>query len=267
MNLSLCLEMVFRDRPFVDRLAEAARAGFRAVEFWDWRDKDIDRIAREAERLGLTVAALSGNRKHSLLDPGARPGLLAEMDQVFEVASRLRCHNIMMLSDVLQADGSAAPSPQLPAEDRSESNDSIVQGLGALAERIAGRDITLLLEPLNTVLDHRGCFLDRSAAAVELLERVAHPGARLLYDVYHMTMMGEDAPLEIERKARWIGYLHAADRPGRHEPGSGTIDWAAIRGVLQRQSYQGFIGMEFSPASSDDAAVRRCVEVFSRPAN
>lgn len=260
MNLSLCLEMVFRDRPFVDRLAEAARLGFRAVEFWDWRDKDIEAVGREAQRLGLTIAAISGNRKHSLLDPAVRPGLLAEMERVFEIAGRLRCRHIMMLSDVLQPDGSAAPAPPLSPEEREES---IVQSLSALAKGIGGRDLTLLLEPLNTVLDHRGCFLDSSSAAVAVLERVGHPRVRLLYDAYHMSMMGEDAPAEIERKARWIGYLHAADVPGRHEPGSGTIGWEAIRGVLRRQSYQGFIGMEFSPLSSGDEAVRRCLEVFS----
>src|SRR5437879_1792822 len=121
MNLSLCLEMVFTDRPFEERLAEAARLGYRAVEFWDWRDRDIDAIGREAERLGLTIAAISGNRKHSLVDPDAHAGLMDEMEQVFRVARRLRCRHVMMLSDVLEPDGSVAATPNLQQTGRLES--------------------------------------------------------------------------------------------------------------------------------------------------
>jgi hydroxypyruvate isomerase len=260
MNLSLCLEMVFTNRPFAARLAEAARLGYRAVEFWDWRDKDIDAIGREADRLGLTIAAISGNRKHSLVDPDARAGLMHEMDQVFRVARRLRCRHVMMLSDVLEPDGSVAATPHLQQTDRLAS---IAQGLVALADRIGDADMTLLLEPLNTVVDHRGCFLDSSDAAAGVVERVGHASVRMLYDIYHMTMMGEDTPVEIEKNARWIGYFHAADIPGRHEPGAGSIPWTAIRGVLEKQRYRGFIGMEFSPLDTDEGAVRRSLETFA----
>src|SRR5260221_1252679 len=167
MTLSLCLEMVFTDRPFADRLAEAARLGYRSVEFWDWKDKDIGAIVREADRLGLTIAAISGNRQHSLVDPDARAGLMDEMDQVFRVARRLRCRHVMMLSDVLEPDGSVVATPHLQHTDRLGS---IAQGLGPLADRIGDEDMTLLLEPLNTVVDHRGCFLDSSDAAAGVVQ-------------------------------------------------------------------------------------------------
>jgi hydroxypyruvate isomerase len=76
MTLSLCLEMVLTELPFVKRMETAARRGYRAVEFWDWRDKDIEEMRNEAARLGLRIAAMSGNRRHSLIDPGARAGLI-----------------------------------------------------------------------------------------------------------------------------------------------------------------------------------------------
>jgi len=259
MNLSLCLEMVFPEIPFEDRLAEAARLGWRAVEFWDWRDKDIDRVASEAHRLGLSIAAISGNRRHSLIDPGARAGLIPEMRQVFDAAARLGCRNIMMLSDVLERDGSAAPSPDLPEEDKRRS---IVDGLRVLAA--LGTDMTLLLEPLNTVLDHRGCFLATSDAAVSVVAEVDHPRVRVLYDIYHMSMMGEDAALEIARKSAWIGYYHAADMPGRHEPGSGVIRWDAIQPALA--NYGGFIGLEFSAKPGADVRPASCWPGFTSAA-
>ncbi len=262
VKLSLCLEMLYRDRPFIDRLKEAARLGFEAIEFWDWRDKDIDGIKREADRLGLRVAALSGNRQHSLIEPADRAGLITEMETVFEIAARLDCHHIMMLSDVLNTDGSAATSNH--SRSAAEQQASIREGLADLARRIEGTNLMLLLEPLNTVLDHRGCFLDSSGEGIEVVQAVNHAQVRLLYDVYHMRMMGEDVVAEVKKNLQWIAYFHAADVPGRYEPGSGTVPWPAIRDVIEHAGYPGFVGMEFSPLGSDDEAARRSIDTFSR---
>ena len=258
--MSLCLEMLYRDRPFVERMGEARRLGYEAIEFWDWRDKDLAAVAAEARRLGLEIVAMSGNRAHSLVNPADRAGLLEEMDQVFAIARRLRCTRVMLLSDVLQGE-SCRPLPAgVSAEAQAES---MVEGLRLLAQRVEGQELALLLEPLNTVLDHRGCFLHGTATAVAALERVNHTQVRLLYDVYHMTMMGEDAPAAIAAAGRWLGHVHAADVPGRHEPGSGSIDWLAVRQALAQQSYEGFIGLEFAPGASDGAAARRARETFA----
>lgn len=259
-TLSLCLEMLFRDLPFAERMRAAARLGYRAIEFWDWRDKDLEQIGRESARLGLRIAAISGNRRHALIDPSARAGLIDEMEGVFGVAERLGCGNIMLLSDVLETDGSAAPMPPLTAEAKL---DSIVDSLGVLADRLGNRAITLLLEPLNSVLDHRRCFLTDSTRGAEIVRRVARPQVKLLYDVYHMSMMDENAAAEIGRKAEWIGYVHVADMPGRHEPGTGTIDYGAVWKALRGSGYQGFVGMEFSAQGSEEAAARRPLEVFA----
>jgi hydroxypyruvate isomerase len=259
MKLSLCLEMLFTDRPFIERLATASRIGYRAIEFWDWRDKDLPALADEAARLGLTVAAMSGNRQHGLIDLDATAKLIEEMDQVFAAAQEVNCSRIMMLSDVLRDDGSAAPRPPRPAEEKIES---IVENLRALAGRAETASVTLLLEPLNTELDHRGCFLNDSALGVEILRRVNSPQVKLLYDIYHMSMMGEDVLTEIEKNLEWLGYLHVADLPGRHQPGTGRIDYDAVNTLLSRAKYEGFIGMEFSAHGPDEQAAKAPLEIF-----
>ncbi len=260
MTLSLCLEMLFRDLPFTERLRRAARLGYRAIEFWDWRDKDLSEVTREAVGQGLTVAAISGNRKHALVDPCARTGLVEEMKQVLDVAGRLNCRHLMMLSDVLQPDGSAAPVPPAAARVKVAS---IVDGLRELAPLAESANITLLLEPLNTVLDHRGCFLDSSDVGVEVVRRVNSARVKLLYDIYHMSMMGEDALEELPKKLEWIGYLHVADMPGRHEPGTGRLNYGAVNGRLRQLGYRGFLGMEFSALASDEDAARAALRLFA----
>jgi hydroxypyruvate isomerase len=259
MKLSLCLEMLFTDRPFIERLTIASRLGYRAIEFWDWRDKDLPALADAAGRLGLTVAAISGNRQHALIDPDAREELVNEMDQVFAAAEQLNCSRIMMLSDVLNDDGSAAPTPQRPAEEKIES---MVENLRALAGSAETASVTLLLEPLNTALDHRGCFLNDSALGVEIVRSVNSPQVKLLYDIYHMSMMGEDVLTEIDKNLEWVGYFHVADLPGRHQPGTGKIDYQAVNTLLRRAKYKGFIGMEFSALGPDEQAAKAPFEIF-----
>jgi hydroxypyruvate isomerase len=204
---------------------------------------------------------MSANRQHSLIDPGARSGLIAEMREVLEVAKKLSCKNIMMLSDVLASDGSAAIVPLVPADAKPKS---IVEGLRVLSGLAEAARVTLLLEPLNTRLDHPGCFLNNSALAVDVVRQTASPHVKVLYDIYHMHMMGEDVLGEIERNMAWIGYIHVADSPGRHQPGTGEIDFAAVAELLDRLKYRGFVGMEFASQGSSDEAVRTPLELFGR---
>ena len=259
MKLSLCLEMLFTDRPFIERMAVASRLGYCAVEFWDWRDKDVPAMAAAAAQHGLTVAAISGNRRHGLIEPDAGEGLIEEMEQVFAAADQLNCRHIMMLSDVLNGDGSAVRTKPRAAE---EKIDTMVENLRMLAGLPHAATFTLLLEPLNTALDHRGFFLDHSAPGVEIVKRVDSPRMKLLYDIYHMSMMNEDVLTEIDKNLDWIGYFHVADLPGRHQPGTGKIDYQAVNALLRRSRYEGFIGMEFSPLGPDEQAAATALEVF-----
>jgi hydroxypyruvate isomerase len=256
--------MHFTDRPFVERIKAASDCGYRAFEFWDWRDKPIEGVAQASRACELSVAAMSGNRRHALIDPAARAGLVEEMREVLDVAARLSCHNLMMLSDVLTLDGSAATVSTMTSSQKIES---MVQGLRALSKAAEAVGATLLLEPLSTRLDHRGCFLDSSDLAVQIVREVESPQVRILYDIYHMHMMGEDIPYEIERHFAWIGYIHVADNPGRHQPGTGAIDWPAVARLLHDLRYPGFLGMEFTPLGLPFEAAKAPLELFGRFVN
>jgi hydroxypyruvate isomerase len=164
-----------------------------------------------------------------------------------------------MLSDVLCGDGSAVQTQPRPAK---EKIDTMAENLRMLAGHPEAASCTLLLEPLNTALDHRGCFLNHSAPGVEIVRRVDSPRVKLLYDIYHMSMMNEDVLTEIDRNLDWIGYFHVADLPGRHQPGTGRIDYQAVNTLLRRARYEGFIGMEFSALGPDEQAATAPLEVF-----
>jgi hydroxypyruvate isomerase len=86
---------------------------------------------------------------------------------------------------------------------------------------------------------------------------------KLLYDIYHMSMMGEDVVAEMGSNLEWIGYLHVADLPGRHQPGTGKIDYRGIADWLKRVRFDGFIGMEFFPRGPDNLVARAAQEIFT----
>ena len=257
MKLSLCLEMLFTDRPFIERLATASRIGYRAIEFWDWRDKDLPALADEAAHLGLTVAAMSGNRQHGLIDLDATAKLIAEMDQVFAVAWELNCCHIMMLSDVLGDDGSVSPVSTRAPEEKIES---MVENLRALAGRAETASVTLLLEPLNTALDHRGCFLNHSAPGVEIVRRVDSPRVKLLYDIYHMQIMEGDVIRTIRQDKDWIAHFHTGGVPGRHElDETQELQWRSVCTAIADLGYTGYVAHEFVPTRDPLTSLREAV--------
>jgi len=258
--LSLCLEMLFTDRPFEARIRAAAEAGYPAFEFWDWRNKNLKQVSETANACGLRVTAFSGNRLHAMANPADRGGFREEIKQSLDTAAQVGASTLMLLSDILREDGSAAPLPaQLSAKDKLESVTECLAEAAALAE---GSGVVMALEPLNTRLDHPGYFLDNSAAGFELVRRVGSPRARLLYDAYHMAMMGEDIDAVVESNLDLIGHVHVADLPGRHEPGSGEFNYHSFAGILRRRNYTGAIGMEFSPSGDSAAAAEAARRIF-----
>ncbi len=246
MRLSGCIEMLFarEHAAFPDRIRACKAAGLDAVEFWNWRDKDIDGIAAASAATGLPVEVFSVEPRARLVDPATHETFLRGLRETIPVARRLGTTRLIALS-----------GDELPGVDRAAQHAALVAGLRAAAPIAEDAGITLALEPLNTALDHVGYFLDRTAEGFAVVEEVASPAVRLLYDIYHSAMMGEDPAAELAGKGTLVGYVHAADRPGRNEPGSGVIDWHAAAAALRREGYAGPVGLEFRPTGATEAAL------------
>jgi hydroxypyruvate isomerase len=256
MDISLSLEMVFPDRLYTERIERAAALGVAAVEFWSWRDKRLEEIAAAADGNGLEVAAFSANREFAPVDARQHDDLAREVAASIRAALRLRCPNLMLLTDTLAPDGkSTSVSPDGAGEKRA----NVVAALKRLAPLAAHNGVKLLLEPLNTRIDHAGCYLESSVTAAEILEEAGSPAVKLLYDVYHMRTMGEDAPQRLQQCSAWLGHVHAAGVPGRGEL---DPEYQAVAGALQQSGYRGYVGLEFAPHGAHDEAIRAAVKMF-----
>jgi hydroxypyruvate isomerase len=122
-------------------------------------------------------------------------------------------------------------------------------------QRTDDSGVTLVLEPVNTRVDHPGALLDRTADAVAVARAVGSPRFKILYDLYHSVTEGEDPATELANAAGLVGYVQIADVPGRGEPGSGSLDWNAQLSALRSSDYDGPIGLEYFPTIESVASV------------
>lgn len=142
-----------------------------------------------------------------------------------------------------------------PGAKRAQNLQRLVDVFSQAVERTAGPGVKLVLEPVNTRVDHPGALLDRTADAVTVARGVNSPSFGILYDLYHSVTEGEDPAAGLARAGGLVDYVQIADSPGRGQPGSGAIDWAASLAVLRAAGYAGPIGLEYFPTVASGASV------------
>jgi hydroxypyruvate isomerase len=261
MKVSICAEMIYPDLSFPERVDRLRRAGFHTFEFWGWKDKDLQAIESRVKQ-GMSVATFSGQRRGSLVEPQDHHGYLEEVQESFQVARRLGCGQLMVLSDQLSPDGSV--TTRYRPMDAQEKIANITLGLKQLAPLAEEQEVTLLLEPLNTLVDHPGYTLNSSRAAFEIVSRVDSRRVKVLYDIYHLQIMEGNVIQTLRDNIQHIGYIHAADVPGRHEPGTGELNYPNILKVIGDMGYQGYLGFEFQPMKQSDDALMVIRELCDR---
>jgi hydroxypyruvate isomerase len=252
MKVSICAEMIFPGLPFIEKIDKLNQQGFTTFEFWAWKDKDLDQLESRVEQ-GMRVATFSGQRQGSLVEPQDHPGYVEEVKESIEVARRLGCSHLMVLSDQLSEDGSVTTKYRpMDAEERAGN---IALGLKLLAPIAEEQEVTLLLEPLNTLVDHPGYSLDSSKVAFDIIQRVDSERIKVLYDIYHMQIMEGNVIRTLRDNLESIGYIHVADVPGRCEPTTGELNYENIFKTINDTGYMGYVGFEFQPKKDTDEAL------------
>lgn len=230
-----------------DALATIADLALTQFEFWDWRGHDVADLVRRAEALGLEAVIFSGNTfEEPLVAEDTHRRALDHLARSIEVARHLGTRLLVAHVGYTLADRSRATQWK-----------AAVRGLRGAGDLAAAAGVTLAVEPLNSVRDHPGYFLDTLPEALRLLDEVNHPAVRLLLDIYHMWMMHGDLLRRLPDVLPLTAHVHLADAPGRGEPGSGTIPWPEVVRLLREGGYEGPLGLECWPTSSPEDALRR----------
>ena len=244
------LTMLFTEVPFLDRFERAARAGFRAVEFlfpYAFAAEEIRRRL-DAHQLQLVLHNLPAGD----WDAGER-GIACLPDRVEEfragVATAIAYAKAL---GVTQLNCLAGKAPA--GADPALLQHTLVDNLRFAAAALREAGLKLLLEPINTV-DIPGFFVNRTAQALAIIDAVGADNLFLQYDLYHAQRMEGELAATLEKHLPRIAHVQLADNPGRHEPGTGEINYPFLFAHLDRIGYRGWIGCEYKPATTTEAGL------------
>jgi hydroxypyruvate isomerase len=243
MNISVCIGAVYNGKDFIESLKEISSLGIKAFEFWSWWDQDLNAIKTAKDELGLEVSAFC-TRFVSLVDPCRRKEYIRGLEESIEAARLLGC------TKLITQVGNDTGAP------REIQRQNLIDGLKACAPILEKEGITLLVEPLNTYVDHPGYYLYSSQEAFEIIQAVGSKNVKLLFDIYHQQIMEGNLLSNITSNLDKIAHFHAAGNPGRHELYIGEINYPEIFKAIDRAGYEGYIGFEYFPVEEPEKGLR-----------
>ena len=243
MELCANISMLFTEAPLAERVGLAAKAGFAAVEIQFPAEEEIEALDRARRAAGIPIALINvpigGPGEVGLAAlPGREADFVAALDVCAAQARRLEVAKVNVLSGRPPAD-----------VDPEDCHLCLSENLRRAGDRFAPLGVKVMVEPVNPH-DVPGFFLTGLDAGLAALERAAHPNLFLQFDFYHMSITEPDLPQAIRRAGACIGHVQFADAPGRHEPGSGRIDFETALAALRRADYDGVVSAEYRPAAT-----------------
>jgi len=242
--LSGCAEALFRDLPFVDRIRAIKDLGLPAFEFWGYANKDIDAVVAMQRKTGLAVSSISCDTGGPLVNATNRGNFAPACEASIKVAKRLGCTTLIV-----------TVGQEIPGVSRAEQHRSVVEGIKTVVPMVEKAGVTLVVEPLNVLVNHKGYFLATTKEGVEIVDEVGSPNVKLLYDIYHQQITEGNIIDTIRANIAKIGHFHMADVPGRHEPGTGEINYENVFKAIAETSYAGYIGLELWPTKPERDAL------------
>jgi hydroxypyruvate isomerase len=244
------LSMLFGEVDFLDRFEAAAKAGFTGVEYMFPYAYGKEQLAEKLKKNGLVQVLF--NLPAGNWEKGER-GLACLPDRVndfregvakaVEYAAALGCK---------QVNCQAGLTPQNISP--LQAHDTMVSNVRFAAAELKKAGVRLLIEPCNS-RDMPGFYLNYTTQALKLIEDIASDNVFVQYDVYHAQVMEGDLANTIEKNLAKIGHIQIADNPGRHEPGTGEINYAFLFPFLDRIGYSGWVGCEYKPAAKTEAGL------------
>jgi len=244
--------MLFNHLPFLERLEKVKDAGLSAFEFWGWTNKNIDAIAEKKSELGLICSTFIASRTiSSLTRSDVKDDFVLTIEASIKVAKRLNCHNL------IAPVGLGQPTRGLT---RPQQLRNAVENLKAAVPLLEKSGIILLVEPVNPI-NHKGLFLRKSAEAANIIRKVGSPNVKMLYDFYHQQLTEGNLIDNAKAYFDLIGFFHVGDVPGRHEPGTGEINYKNIFHFIDQSGYKEYVSLEFMPTGDHAEAIRKTIDL------
>lgn len=244
LELSVNLEYMFTEagERLEDRMAAAAAAGFRTVEIFTTANRDVPSLKAALAQTGCALFATVTDPRIQLVIADQHDRFREMFAQAAAEAAELGARRIVVPS------GSAVPYMRRPMQ-----LDIVAKAIESIIPTAEANGLTIMLEPVNTRVDHPGVLFGMTEDAVAVIKTIGSPRVRLLYDLYHSVTERENPAEIFPAVAPLVEHIQIADAPGRGEPGSGAIDWPEMLKLIESTGYAGLLGLELSPTGHDTA--------------
>jgi hydroxypyruvate isomerase len=253
----VCIETVFEDLPFNDRIKKVAALGYNAIEFWFWDyDRDIKTTADFTADLNIVINNIvvnspDGSNGGSLTKREDKAKYLDSLKRTIDLAQKLNVGKLITCTGNMAKDIS-----------REKQTANLIETLSEAVEIAETNNIVLLLEALNTYVDHAGYFLNSTGLSFDIIRIINSPHLKFLFDIYHMQIMEGNIVENIVKNISLIGHFHAAGVPGRHELFNGEINYPFIIRKIRELDYDGFFGLEYYPCLDSEVSLRETKKLF-----
>jgi hydroxypyruvate isomerase len=264
-KIDLCIEPFFTGSKTADKIIKAHKLGFDAVEFWFWdhefngtvlefKKKEIDEIADVCRELNVKINDIVVNSPDGaiggfLTKPEDREMYLDRLRETIDIAQKLKCTKLITCT-----------GNEISGKSFQQQFDSVVATLTEAAVIASKANITLVLEALNSHVDHAGYFLVSSKTGFDIVKKVNSPHLKLLYDIYHMQIMEGNHIATIQQNSSLIGHFHSAGVPGRNEIYKGEINYLPILEAIDNSGYDGYFGLEYWPSEAEELSLAKTLQ-------
>ncbi|WP_316356535.1 hydroxypyruvate isomerase family protein [Devosia sp.] len=242
--------MLYPEHGFLERFGAAAADGFRGVEFVSPYEFPPEEVAAAAKAAGVEVVLFNSpagdwakGERGIACHPGREDEFADGIETVLRYAPALGCRKVHVMAGIVPSGG-----------DPGDAEWALVGNLRLAAARLGAHGIMALLEPINQV-DMPGFAVSTTDHAERVMAKVGHDNLWLQYDFYHIEMTQRRVLQTFERLLPIIGHVQVADVPGRHEPGTGRMDYPGIFAGIEKLGYDGWVGAEYRPVAGTSAGL------------
>ena len=263
MDYTGYLDFWFRDRPLVERVGAFAALGIRQLNVFFWRQVPIADLVAECQRHGVALYSTFDDQMGSLADPGDNEKTLRSWSESLEMAERYGISCLYIFSNQIEPINGVEYVARLSGNfSEGEQYANLLDQTEKIMKRVEQTRVNVRVECLNRFHFVGKVLVDNPQIAADWVRRIDSPQFSLTFDVYHQQRGSGDLLWSLEEYSNLITAVHIADVPTRQEPGTGEINFVTIRTKMRALKFDGEIGLEFYPSTTEEAALRRVKEVF-----
>ena len=249
MRLCVPIPCFFKDIDFAAAIRRVKALGYDAAETYNWKNLDFDAVRAACEETGVELLSMC-TTEFRMTDPALRTAWLDGLKESCEAAKKLGVKRLIT---------QVGPDTGAP---RAQQHASIVAALRDARPILEDSGVTIMIEPLNTYVNHPGYYLWSSVEGFEIIREVDHPLVKVVYDIYHQQVMEGNIIPNVTNNLDCIAHLHSAGHPGRHELQYGEIDYKVIFAAVDKAGYKGACGLEYSPLLEPEESLRLAKEIY-----